>query len=195
MTLYKKILAALLPMLTLLPGCAVKTLVDPAQTLTGEVRQQEVRGVLQNGDWLVARFTKMPDNAIVLLTGSPLSHTAIYDAEHDAVIEADSKGVHPSALSTFLGNSHRVLVIRPLWSGPESSPQAVETARSLIGKKYNYTGLIGINSPERYYCTQLAIECYRPFITEKPDNPIPKIIEPGQMYHWGRIIYDSGPNR
>jgi hypothetical protein len=45
---------------------------------------------------------------------------------------------------------------------------------------------------DRYYCTELAIAAYRPFIKETPDNPIPHTIMPGQMYHWGQIIFDTG---
>lgn len=187
-------LILLLPLMLFIAGCAVQSTVDAGNTLNEAHQAAEVRRMLRHGDWLVSRGVHKPDNLVASLTNMPLSHAAIFDAENEEVIEADSTGVHPTPLAAFLAGSQRVLVIRPIWSSPENSAAAVARARGWIGRGYNYTGLIGLNIvPNRYYCTQVAIFAYRPFIKEKPENPIPRIIKPGQMYHWGRIIYDSGP--
>ena len=174
-------------------GCAVRPLADPDVTLKEPGQVLAVRQALRHGDWLVARGVHAADNLVASVTNMPLSHAAIFDAESEGVIEADGSGVHTTPLADFLANSQRVLVIRPIWSSPGNSRAAVERARSWLGKGYNFTGLVGLDIPERYYCTQVALFAYKPFITEKPDNPIPRIIKPGQMYHWGRIMYDSGP--
>lgn len=179
--------------LVLFAGCAVRPLADPNVTLKDPAQVLAVREALRHGDWLVTRGVHAADNLVASATNMPLSHAAIFDAENEGVIEADGSGVHPTPLADFLANSQRVLVIRPIWSGPERSRIAVERARSWIGQGYNFTGLVGLDIPERYYCTQVALFAYKPFITQKPDNPIPRIIKPGQMYHWGRIVYDSGP--
>lgn len=172
-------------------ACAIKPIADPGQIMGGVRMLDEVKQILRHGDWLVIRGVSGPDNLIATATNTPLSHAAIYDAENDQVIEADSTGVHTTPLSKFLGKAQRLLIIRPMW-WREYSFVAVERARSWIGKPYNYTGLLGLNLPDRYYCTQLALRVYGP--PHKPDNPIPLIIEPGQMYHWGTIVYDSGPS-
>lgn len=174
-------------------ACAVKTFVDPAKTLTDDTSLDEVRSVLRNGDWLVTRGVHQTDNFVATVTNADLSHAAIYDAQKDEVIEAEGKGIHATALKDFVAKSRRVQVLRPMWSSEESSAHAVKKARGFIGKGYNYTGLVGLNTPNRYYCTQLVVKVYEPFMAEKPDNPIPKVIRPSQLYHWGRILYDSGP--
>lgn len=184
----------LLPIMLFLAGCAVQAVVDAGNTLTDPRQAAEVRRMLKHGDWLVSRGVHKPDNLVASLTNMPLSHAAIFDAENEGVIEADGTGVHATPLAAFLAGSQRVLVIRPIWSSPENSAAAVVRARDWIGRGYNYTGLVGLNvAPNRYYCTQVAVFAYRPFIEERPENPIPNIIKPGQMYHWGRVIYDSGP--
>jgi uncharacterized protein YycO len=162
--------------------------------MQGDAAVNPVRAALQNGDWLVARGVHLADNLVATVTDKPLSHAAVYDAESDVVIEVDGSGVHTTPLAGFVANSTRVLVIQPMWATPENRAQAVARARQWLGRGYNFTGLIGLSMPERYYCSQLVVQAYEPFIDHGPrQNPIPHIIEPGQLYHWGRIVYDSGP--
>lgn len=177
----------------LLSACAVRSQVDPARTLDDADAAVAVRGALRHGDWLVTRGIHGTDNFVSTVTNMPLSHAAIYDAILDEVIEAEAQGVHSTALTAFLAKSHRVLVLRPLWATDYNRPLAVLRARGHIGKGYNFTGLAGLNTPDRFYCTQLCVDAYRPYILSKPENPLPKVLAPGQMYHWGRIMYDSGP--
>ena len=183
----------LAPVFCLLAGCAVQPVANPDATIKDAGRVSDIRQLLKNGDWLVTRGILNTDNFVATMTNAPLSHAAIYDAEKDVVIEATGEGVHTTQLDTFLAKSQRALIIRPVWWTPENAVKAIENARGWIGKGYNYTGLIGINTPGRYYCTQLALRAYEPFMEEAPDNPIPPVIKPGQMYYWGHILYDSGP--
>jgi len=184
----------LLLILFLAGGCsgAVRPKVLPAEALKVEKIGPEVKRLLNNGDWLVIRGLTGPDQVVATATNMPFSHAAIYDRARKSVIEADGSGVHLTSLDDFLAKAQRLMIIRPYWATPETAEQAVARAESLLGRGYNYSGLIGLGSPGRYYCTQLAVHVYEPFMDKKP-NPIPRVIAPGQMHHWGRIIYDSGP--
>ncbi|MEW6330138.1 MAG: YiiX/YebB-like N1pC/P60 family cysteine hydrolase [Pseudomonadota bacterium] len=144
----------------------------------------------RNGDWLVIRGYHASDNAVSVLTNTPWSHAAVLDMDNRQVIEAESQGVHVSPLSGFVAKSHRLLLIRPNWSTEKSSFQALGEARSLVGKGYDFMGLAGVNVPDRYYCSELAVAVYKSYIPE--DERIPRPVTPAQLHHWGRILYDSG---
>ncbi len=175
-----------------LSACAVRSVAPPSDVLAGA--DGPVRTALRHGDWLVARGIHAADNLVSTVTNKPLSHAALYDAENDQVIEADGSGVHTTPLDQFVAASTRVMVLRPVWATWENRPQAVGRAKEWLGKGYNFTGLVGLSMPDRYYCTQLAIKAYEPFMDiGRPLNPLPLVIEPGQMYHWGTVVYDSGP--
>jgi uncharacterized protein YycO len=174
-------------------GCAVKIDVGANKTLDGERDAQVIQSILTHGDWLVIRGVHDTDDLVVTATNMPLSHAAIYDANTNEAIEADGSGVHITPLKDFLAKSQRLMVMVPIWANERTRIAAVERARSRIGLGYNYTGLIGLDTPNRFYCTQLAIDAYKDAIdTNPPQNPLPHVVKPGQMYHWGRIIYDSG---
>lgn len=190
---HMKFLGLLLAVLLLGVGCAgaTRAVAPPDEALGGNVAD-EIRGRLRHGDWLVIRGFSPANNMVATVTNMPLSHAAIYDADNDQVIEADGAGVHQTPLADFVATAQRLLIIRPVWAGPENSAAAVARAKSWLGAGYNFTGLVGLNMPKRYYCTQLVFKAYEPFMAKLP-NPVPHIIAPGQMYHWGRIIFDTGP--
>lgn len=177
-----------------LSGCAVKPLMGQKHTLAPEKYAPILRDTLRHGDWIVMRTVRIVGNMVATVTQKPFSHAALYDAEYDSAIEATVHGVHRSSLEDLLRKSQRILVIRPFWASEANSRVAVERARELLGKSYDYTGLMGLGSRDRYYCTELCMEAYQPFIRKnEPDNPLPRIIQPGHMYYWGTIIYDTGP--
>ncbi len=145
----------------------------------------------RDGDWLVIRGYHVTDNLVAALTNKPFSHAAVLDLAHEQVVEAESQGVHVSTLADFVAKSHRLLLIRPVWADAHSAGVAVAKARSLAGRKYDFLGLIGLNVPETFYCSELALEIYRPWI--RRSDVIPRPIEPGQLHFYGRILFDSGP--
>jgi len=151
----------------------------------------EVKTVGRPGDWLVIRGYHATDNLVVSLTNKPFSHAAVLDLERDQAIEAEAQGVHTSPLSDFVAKSHRLLLVRPMWANAASAPAAVAKARDLVGRQYDFLGLIGLNVPDAYYCSELALEVYRPYI--RAGDVIARPIEPGQLHHYGRILFDSGP--
>jgi len=181
--------------LMIITGCVAEPLVKrdapDVHNLQTELIYSKVINHLQHGDWIVIRGYHATDNLVAIATGIPLSHVGVYDKEHNAVIEAEGVGVHSTRLVDFIDKSYRVLVIRPRWSTPERSHIAVEKARDLVGKDYDFLGTIGFNNPSRYYCSELAVDIYNEWhvSTEK----IPLVIKPGELYLWGGIIYDSMP--
>ena len=153
----------------------------------------QIQTVARSGDWLVVRGYKAPDNLVVAATNIPLSHAAIYDADGGQVIEAIGEGVILTPLSDFVDSIHRVLVIRPKWWTPDRGMRAVEFAQSVVGKKYDFMGTVGGSVDDRYYCSELCVQAYRKH-HESRDH-LPRVMEPGQMYLWGKILYDSGTRR
>jgi hypothetical protein len=152
---------------------------------------KDIQSLAEEGDWIVTRGYHAGDVLVANATGIPISHTGIYDRELRQVIEADAGGVHATELSAFIEKSHRLIVIRPRWSTPESRRPAILRARELIGKRYDYLGTIGFDSPSRFYCSELAVQIYRPWHTSA--DRLPDVIKPGELYLWGKIMYDSLP--
>lgn len=177
-----------------LAGCATRMVEVPpspevrapadAQTLT------QLRALGRDGDWLVIRGYHATDNFVATATNSPFSHAAVLDMERHRVIEAEAKGIHFTPLAEFVAKSHRLLLIRPVWSDAASAPAALARARSLVGRPYNFLGLIGVDVPERFYCSELTLEVYKPYL--RAGDVVPRPIEPGKLHYWGRVLYDSG---
>ena len=175
-------------------GCATPAVVKPPALDVKSARDAEmlaeIRRVGRNADWLVIRGYHATDNFVSVVTDTPWSHAAVLDLENDQVIEAEGQGVHTSPLPQFVARSHRLLVVRPAWAGEKASADALRKARALVGKGYDFLGLVGLNVPERYYCSELAIAVYRGHIP--PTEHIPRPVAPSQLHYWGKILYDSG---
>ena len=170
-------------------GCAVKPIQRQTQPVENNIGP--VRAVIENGDWVVIRGVTGPDNFIGTVTNMPFSHASVYDLENDEVIEADSHGVHRTSLEDYLGSASRIWILKPVWATEETRPLAVSRARSLLGRPYDYTGLIGLGLDDSYYCSELAVSVWRPYMGEAGTSPIPLVISPGRLHHWGKVVYDS----
>ena len=131
---------------------------------------------------------------MVAATNIPLSHAAILDAERGEVVEAVGDGVRAVPLRDFLHICHRVLLIRPRWWSEVAGQQAVANARDKIGEEYDFLGTVGLGTSERFYCTELCAWAYHPFF-KSTDEDLPHVLEPGQMYLWGAMVWDSLPRR
>jgi len=144
------------------------------------------------GDWLVRRGYHKTDDAISLVTNSPFSHAAVLDPERDQVIEADGKGgVHVTPIPVFAAACQRMWLMQPAWYTPECGQSAILKARALVGSKYDYAGLTGLNVNENYYCSELCFAIYRSWIPK--GTLIPPVIPPGLMHDWATVLWDSGP--
>jgi len=187
-------LAALLAGL-LLPACISEPWISPPPEPIRKAQNERflaaIQAVARPGDWLVNRGYKFTDDMVVHATQIPLSHAALYDAENAQVIEAEGKGIHTSSLHDFIDKSHRVHVIRPRWATDETRKVAVQNARALVGRGYDFLGTVGFDRADRLYCSELVMHVYRQWQTE--DDHIPRVIEPGQLYLWGQVVYDTLP--
>ncbi len=179
----------------LVAGCLAQPSVRPDESDTHQIQnliyEKEIRQSGLNGDWIVTLGYHATDTLVADFTGIPLSHVGVYDCENGQVIEAEGKGVHATSLSDFVNKSYRMLLIRPKWSTEDSRDKAVERARSLIGKSYDFLGTIGFNFPSRYYCSELATDIYKEW--HGKSEHLPNVITPGELYLWGTILYDSQP--
>lgn len=176
-------------------GCAARRPVRPADATTNSRQSQEMARAVdalgRPGDWLAIRGYKSVDDFVASVTDSPVSHAALLDSKSRAVIEADGSGVHVTPLADFVDKAYRLLLIRPLWSGGAAGEEAVAAAKGLVGKQYSYLGTLGLPDKDRYYCTELVIAAYKAHIPK--DAGIPPVVAPGQLWFWGRVLYDSGP--
>jgi hypothetical protein len=170
-------------------ACTVKPIHHVPQPLESNI--DGVRAVIETGDWVIIRGITGPDNFIGTVTNMPFSHASIYDAENDEVIEADSHGVHKTSLEDYIGHAARVWVVKPVWATDEIRPLVVRKARSLVGRPYDFTGLIGLGLDDSYYCSELVMDVWKPYIGDADTNPIPLVISPGRLHHWGKVVYDS----
>ena len=93
-------------------------------------------------------------------------------------------------LEDFVNKSHRLLIIRPKWWSEDNGQSAIALAHLWVGQKYDFSGLLGLNDNARFYCSELAMQVYHQRFSE--DEGIPRVIEPGHMYLWGSVLWDSG---
>ncbi len=180
--------------LLLLAGCATPLTVQPPpdRQRREQLALTEITRLGQPGDWLVIRGYHATDDLVSALTNAPFSHVAVLDPERNQVIEAEGKGLHVTPLAAFLTKAQRVMLMRPMWATtPERQRMAVERARALVGRPYDFTGLIGLNVPNRYYCSELAVATYAPYPGRK--DHLPPVIPPADLHFWATILWDSGP--
>ena len=187
--------AAALPALALLAACSRPILVKlPAdQAARSALMLDAVKRLGQPGDWLVVRGVHATDDLVSAVTDAPFSHAAVLDPERGQVIEAEGKGLHTTPLAAFMAKSQRLLLVRPMWAvDAAAQAEAVAKARGLVGSKYDFTGLVGLNVPDRYYCSELAVAAYGPRVDRRRDH-LPPVVPPDQLPYWGTVIWDSGP--
>jgi hypothetical protein len=180
--------------LALVSACSRPVVIAPLPSELQARREAEaleaLRRLGRDGDWLVIRGRRGTDNLVSLVTNAPFSHAAVLDLGQGQVIEADARGVHATPLPAFLKKAHRLLLVRPVWSREDRPAQAVAKARALVGRPYDFSGLVGLDVPSSYYCSELAVAVYRPWV--RASDHVPPVIPPDQLHYWGRILFDSG---
>ena len=148
----------------------------------------ETRG--GNGMWLVNRGYRNGDDIVAIATFSSLSHVGILDADRGVVIESLWNGNVTNSLANFMDMSHRVVLVQPEGWTPEAGREALAKARGELGKKYDFSGLIGLPSSNRWYCSELASWCWgREANQSGPWN----VIHPRRLPKMGKVLFDSGP--
>ncbi len=164
---------------------------EPLRSRQTELFMKRIVDAGRDGDWLVTRGYKAGDVLVAGATTTPLSHAALLDRTRWEVIEAEAEGVHRTDLWKFVHNAHRLILIRPIWSTEKRGPRAVAKARGLVGSGYDLPGIFGINCPGRFYCSELVVHVYEEF--QRESDRVPHVIEPGQLYLWGKVLLDTRP--
>ena len=142
-----------------------------------------------NGMWLVSRGYRKGDDMVAILTCSSFSHVGILDTDKGEVIESLWNGNVTNSIANFVEISHRVVLVKPEGWTPETGGEALAKARSQLGKKYDFSGLLGLPSSNRWYCSELASWCWG----RQPDRKGPwHVIHPRRLTKMGTILFDSG---
>ncbi len=171
------------------PRLRVSPPADEVRNTQTDMWMEQIKAQGKDGYWLVIRGYKEADHLIVTATSTPLSHAAVLDLGNEQVVESVAKGVIRTPLRKFVHNAHRVLLIKPRWWNEDAGAAAAAEAQSLVGSGYDYAGLVGLSSDSRFYCSELAFHVYRKHHSDR--DHIPMVIEPGQMYLWGQVLWDS----
>ena len=143
-----------------------------------------------NGMWLVTRAYRRGNDLIAISTFSSYAHVGILDHDQGVVIESLSRGNVATPLQKFLCVSHRVVLVQPESWTPEKGGVALAKARSQLGKKYDFCGLIGFPNTERWYCSELAAWSWG----WESDRLGPwHVIHPRRHLKMGSILFESRP--
>jgi uncharacterized protein YycO len=153
--------------------------------------KKEIIALGQDGYFLVARGYKFNDHIVTTATISDYSHAVILDVSNDKIIEATGDGVHPLSLDSFIHKSHKITMVKPYGYNPTRAKDALTCCEAKYGKPYDYTGTVGIDRTDKYYCSELVVECYQHLVDSLK---IPRIITPKHMLEYGETIYIS-PDR
>ena len=150
----------------------------------------EIRRVARDGDWILSRSYSAVGDAIVLATsGEELSHAAILDPEHDAVIEAVTEGVRAVPIGDFMRRNRYAMVVRPSRMNAVDRRGALGRARSVIGAGFDYRGMLGLDDTSAFYCSELVYWASR-IAAWDPDPPT--VVTPAELLRYGQVVYFSG---
>ena len=170
-----------------LSGFARRT--GPAYEAEVQSWQQIIQEKGGNGMWLVNRGYRLGDDIVATATGSVFPHAAILDHENEVVIEALWAGNVVTPLDEFIALSHRVALVQPEGWTPEAGDAALAKARSQLGKKYDFAGILGLPGSNRWYCSELATWCW-----DRPADRLGPwyVIHPRRLLKMGIVVFDSG---
>lgn len=160
-----------------------------ANSAITEMWARDIQSKAQDGDWILMRSYATAGDVITLFTsGEDISHSAMYDAHSGTVIEGVSPTVKESALRDVIQHKRHVIIVRPHGLSKAQRRDSVQRARSKIGAKYDWGGLIGVDSEDKYYCSELLYWASR----IGPRRTRPLVISPARLMDYGEVIYWSG---
>ncbi len=150
----------------------------------------EIRKVARDGDWILSRSYYIVSDGIVTLTpGEDLSHASIYDAKRDTIIESIGSGVREIPLEQLIGRNHYVIVVRPTGMTAADESEALARARSVVGAPYDIGGMFGLETPGKFYCSELVFWASQ---TEARSGRHETVVTPANLMRYGEVIYWSG---
>ncbi len=148
--------------------------------------KKDIIALGKDGYFLVARGYKFNDHLVSTATLSDYSHAVILDITNDNIIEATASGVHPLALDSFIHKSFKITLVKPVGYTPLRAINALQCCADKFGKPYDFTGTVGIDRTEKYYCSELVVECYQHLVDSLQ---LPHIITPEKVLEYGKTIY------
>lgn len=161
-----------------------------ADTAVTELWASDVKRMAQDGDWILSRGYYMSSDAIATLTtGEDLSHASIYDAKRGTVIESVGSGVREIPVEQLLQRNAHIIVVRPSGMTEQQRTRSVERARSRVGQKFDVTGLIGIDTKDKVYCSELVWWASQ---VELRTGAHETVITPAELMDYGQVVYWSG---
>ncbi|HWJ57826.1 MAG TPA: YiiX/YebB-like N1pC/P60 family cysteine hydrolase [Vicinamibacterales bacterium] len=162
----------------------------PAAEAETDAWVKTVREKADNGGWLVVRGTRVGDQTVAALTRATLSHAVVLDKQKEEIIEAVGSGVRVMPLRALLAQAHRVQIVRPPGWTPAAGQAAVARARSHVGQKYDWLGLVAAQRDDRFYCTELCVDSYQ---GREAGWKLGAVIFPADIATVGTLVFDSGP--
>lgn len=180
--------------LSMAAGCSRSLIVERPQEKRlddayAQMFTQEAAHTVQDGDIVLRRGYAVLSDVITLATSGPdVSHAGIYDATTGTVIEAVDGGVTERALTDYVRGSHRVVIVRTSLPTAERRA-AVLRARGTIGTGFDYSGFVGLDDPDRFYCSELVAWAYH---ADRLGLDTSGLVAPGDLVQIGETVYDSG---
>ncbi len=147
---------------------------------------KDIKEHAQSGDWILTRsYSAIGDVIAIGSGGEEISHAVIYDAERGTVIEAITPKVREVPLEELLARNRIAIVVRPNGTTHASRRASVARARGAVGSKFDYTGLFGISSGSKFYCSELVVWASG---VERGDF----VVTPASLLKRGEVLYLSG---
>jgi hypothetical protein len=185
------VLAALAPVVA---GCNPSLMVHrPADHAVDEAITsmwvEELERTAHDGDWLLSRsYSGQGDLVVIMTGGEEVSHAAMIDVTHGSVIESIASGVREIPLRDFVERNRHVIVIRPAHP-PAGGRLALARARTRLGAGFDITGMVGVGSASRFYCSELV---YWATGLHDQDPGRELVVTPGELLEYGELVYWSG---
>lgn len=152
--------------------------------------EDDLEATAQDGDMILRRgYAVLSDIITVVTPGVDMSHAGIYDAQTKTVIEAVNGGVKETNLHDYVSGAHRVMIVRPSDLRWTERRAAVEKARSVIGTPFDYAGFLGLEDPDRFYCSELVVWAID---ARGRGLEVSRLVAPAALLDYGDTIYDSG---
>ncbi len=141
-----------------------------------------------DGDWLVIRGYHSSDHLVAVTTNAELSHVGVLDANTAEVVEAVAPLVRKVSLQRFLEGADRVVLVRPNGADTDTGRQALERARSMFGKPYDFLGTVGVPERDKFYCSELAAWSAGHDVDR---DGLENVLHPESMPQFGTVLFDS----
>lgn len=192
---HRRLRAVVIAWLLLGSGCSARMLTRPASPsldrLITRMWVAEMRAHLRHGDWILARSYSGTGDIIARFTGGvDLSHSVMWDAQRETVIESIQPITREISLESLVHRNHYLYIVRPAYLNDRDREIAVARARSMLGSGYDLVGLlIGIRDSRKTYCSLLLFWA-SDMASRNVEEPL--VVAPSDLLLLGEAVYFSG---